>query len=260
MIAPILTLARREFVRFVRQPHRVAGSLGQPVLFWLFLGSGFTPSFQGPGLSDMTYLEYFYPGVLMMMMLFTSVFSVITVIEDRDQGFLQGVVVAPVPRLAIVLGKVLGSAGIALFQSFLLLLAAPFLGLPLTVSGSALVIGSMILCSLGFTTLGFAFGWGMRSTSGFHAFMMIFLMPLWILSGAMFPLNDLPGWLDLITTLNPVTHAMTLLRAGFYAPAAEALAQPGVLGALGITAAWVLAGLIASARRVKAREEGAPLG
>lgn len=256
LLGPAFALARREFTRFIRQPHRVIGSLGQPLLFWIFLGAGFTPSFRPPGMEGMTYMEYFYPGVLMMMILFASIFSTITVIEDRDQGFLQGVLVAPVPRLAIVLGKVAGGSSIALFQSFLLLLAVPFLGLPVTLSGIALVVMAMVLSAFGYTALGFAIAWRMKSTSGFHAIMMIFLMPLWLLSGALFPTAGVPGWLSTAMALNPVAHALTIVRAPFYADAATALASPAYLTSLAVVVGWVALCLWWCASRVSRRDKG----
>lgn len=249
-------LARREFTRFIRQPQRVVGSLGQPVLFWIFLGAGFTPSFQPPGMSGMSYLEYFYPGVLMMMILFASVFSTITIIEDRDQGFLQGVLVAPIPRLAIVLGKVFGGTSIALFQAVILLLATPFLGLSVTVGGLALIVMAMILTSIGYTALGFAIAWSMKSTAGFHAIMMVFLMPLWLLSGALFPTTGAPGWLAGLMMINPVAHAMTILRAPFYASPASVLASASYQTGLAVVVVWVALGLWVSVRRVSARDGG----
>lgn len=249
-------LARREFVRFIRQPQRVIGSLGQPLLFWIFLGAGFTPSFNPPGMEGMTYLEYFYPGVLMMMILFAAVFSTITVIEDRDQGFLQGVIVAPVPRMAIVLGKVGGGTSIALFQALILLLAAPFLGMPMPLAALPLLLGAMVLTGLGYTALGFSIAWTMKSTAGFHAIMMVFLMPLWLLSGALFPVTGAPTWLQVVMAINPVAHAMTLLRGPFYAGPAELFASADYLIALGVVVAWVVLGLWVSARRVGSRDAG----
>jgi len=257
LTGPAFALAKREFTRFIRQPHRVIGSLGQPVLFWIFLGAGFTPSFQPPGMEGVTYLEYFYPGVLMMMILFASIFSTITVIEDRDQGFLQGVLTAPVPRAAIVLGKVFGGASIALFQSLLLLIAAPFLGLPLPLGGLLLVVLAMVLSAVGFTALGFAIAWSMRSTAGFHAIMMVFLMPLWLLSGALFPVTGAPLWLQTVMTLNPVSHAMEILRQPFYAGPATVFASPSYLIGLTVVVVWVALGLWASLIRVGKREKGA---
>lgn len=245
-------LAGREFTRFIRQPQRVVGSLGQPLLFWVFLGSGLTPSFRPPGMEGVTYLEYFYPGVLMMMILFASVFSTITIIEDRDQGFLQGVLVAPVSRWAIVLGKVFGGTSIALFQAVILLLAVPFLGFSsLTVGGMALIVLAMMLTSIGYTALGFSIAWTMRSTSGFHAIMMVFLMPLWLLSGALFPANGAPGWLHGVMLLNPVAHAMTILRAPFYHSVGEVFANASYDLGVVVVLVWVMAGLWLCARRVQ---------
>lgn len=252
-----LALARREFVRFVRQPQRLVGSIGQPLLFWAFLGAGLTPSFSPPGMEGMTYLEYFYPGVLMMLILFAGIFSTITVIEDRDQGFLQGVLVAPLPRLAIVLGKVGGASAIALFQALILLIAAPFIGLMPGVGGTLLVLMALTLSALGFTGLGFSIAWTMKSTSGFHAIMMVFLFPLWLLSGALFPMTDVPGWLHGIMLVNPVAHALTVLRGPFYFTPAELFASTGWLISLGVLVAWVALSLWASVVRVNRREAGA---
>ena len=249
-------LARREFTRFIRQPHRVIGSIGQPLIFWLLLGAGLTPSFNAPGLEGMTYLEYFYPGVLMMLILFASVFASITIIEDRDQGFLQGVLVAPVPRLGIVLGKVGGASLVALFQTAILLAAAPFVGLTVGLGGAVLLAVTLVLISLGFTALGFLFAWGMKSTAGFHAIMMVIMMPMWVLSGAFFPITGVPGWLYGIMMANPVTHAMTILRAPFYESPVALFSQGGYLIALAVVVAWVAISLTLAAMRVSKRDRG----
>ncbi|MBK1664391.1 multidrug ABC transporter permease [Rhodospirillum rubrum] len=251
-------LAKREFTRFVRQPARLAGSIGQPLLFWLVLGSGLSPSFRPTGMAAMSYTEYFYPGMLLMMVLFASVFSTITVIEDRDQGFLQGVLVAPVSRLAIVLGKVGGAAAIALFQSIVLLCAAPVLGFSTGPLGYLLILVTLTLLSLGFTGLGFLTAWGMASTSGFHAVMMLVLMPLWFLSGALFPVQGVPAVLEGLMMINPVTHGMTILRAPFYEAPGALLSDGSYLGSLAVVALWVVLALGASAWRVGRRERGAP--
>ncbi|GAA0595724.1 ABC transporter permease [Caenispirillum bisanense] len=256
MIRFAAALARREFVRFIRQPQRVIGSIGQPLLFWAFLGAGLTPSFQPPGLEGMTYTEYFYPGVLMMLVLFAGIFSTITVIEDRDQGFLQGVVVAPIPRLAIVLGKVGGGTLIALFQALILLVAAPFMGMLPGVGGTLMIVLALTLAALGFTGLGFSIAWTMKSTSGFHAIMMVFLFPLWLLSGALFPMQNVPAWLHWVMTVNPVTHAVTVLRGPFYTAPATLLADGGYLTSLAVLVGWVVLSLWLSVRRVTKRDRG----
>lgn len=252
----ISALAKRELVGFFRQPHRVVGSLAQPILIWLFLGSGFSPSFRGPGFEGMGYLEYFYPGVLLMMMLFASIFSTITIIEDRNAGLLQGVLVAPVSRLHIVFGKVLGAMGVALAQVVLLLPIAPFLGMAMTPGNLPLILGGMVLASLGFTTLGFLIAWNLESTAGFHAIMSVFLMPLWMLSGSLFPLDNAPGWLWAVMTVNPVTHALRLIRMPFYHPPLELFSNPDYLFSLAITAAWGVLCLGLALRQVNKQERG----
>lgn len=256
MIRVAIALAVREFTRFMRQPQRVIGTVAQPILFWLFLGSGFSASFRAPGMEQVSYLEYFYPGVMLMMMLFASIFSSITIIEDRDAGFLQSVLVAPVSRFAIVLGKVWGGTAIALVQTLIFTIAAPFLGLSLSAGSLALLLLAYLLASMGFAGMGFYFAWSMRSTAGFHAIMMVFLMPLWMLSGALFPITQAPFWLSGLMLINPVAHALVLMRAPFYHGAAGLFADRSYLIALAVTLAWTTLCLVASLRKVAKREKG----
>jgi ABC-2 type transport system permease protein len=259
LFGPAFALARREFTRFMRQPQRVVGTVAQPILFWLFLGSGFNASFHSPGMGGSSYLEYFYPGVMLMMMLFASIFSSITIIEDRDAGFLQSVLVAPVSRMAIVLGKVFGGVAIAMVQTLIFTIAAPFLGLHLGLGSLVFLVGAYVLSSIGFAAMGFFFAWSMRSSAGFHAIMMVFLMPLWMLSGALFPIENAPGWLHAVMTVNPVAHALVLMRGPFYMQPAELLADSKWLLALGVTILWGGGFLLASMARVEKREKGATL-
>ncbi|MBC7908292.1 MAG: ABC transporter permease, partial [Rhodospirillaceae bacterium] len=216
MMRVALSLAKRELTRFIRQPQRVIGAVAQPLMFWLFLGAGMGGSFKPPGMEQITYLEYFYPGVMVMMMLFASVFSCITIIEDRDAGFLQGVLVAPINRMGIVLGKVSGATMIALIQVALFTIAAPFLGLHLGLGSLVLLLVAFILTGMGFAALGFFLAWGSKTTSGFHAIMMVLLFPLWMLSGALFPMSGASGWMTVVMHINPVYHALNIVRAPFY--------------------------------------------
>lgn len=258
MMRVAFALARREFIRFIRQPQRVVGTVAQPILFWLFLGSGFSSSFRAPGMENVSYLEYFYPGVMLMMMLFASIFSSITIIEDRDAGFLQSVLVAPVSRMAIVLGKVLGGTAIAMVQTLIFTVAAPFLGLHLSLGSLALLVLAYVLTSMGFAAMGFFFAWPMRSSAGFHAIMMVFLMPLWMLSGALFPIERAPGWLHSLMTINPVAHALVLMRTPFYMTPEQMFADQRYVLALGVTVVWTAACLFGSMARVERREKGLP--
>ena len=256
LIRVSFALAKREFTRFVRQPQRVIGTVAQPLLFWLFLGAGFAGSFRPAGMEGVTYLEYFYPGVMLMMMLFASIFSSITIIEDRDAGFLQGVLVAPVSRLAIVLGKVLGCTSIAMVQTLIFTIAAPFLGLHLGFGSLVMLLMGFVLTGVGFSALGFLLAWGMKSTSAFHAVIMVFLMPLWMLSGALFPLGNVPAAMKLVMLANPVSHALIIIRAPFYYGPSVLLADPHYLTSLGVTVAWAVACLGLSMARVNKREKG----
>jgi len=256
MISVVAALAHRELIRFARQPQRVIGTIAQPLLFWLFLGAGMGGSFRPQGIEQVSYLEYFYPGVMMMMMLFASIFGSITIIEDRDAGFLQGVLASPVSRLTIVLGKVVGGTCIALIQTLIFTLAAPFLGLHLGAGSLILLLAAFVLSSLGFSALGFMLAWKMRSTAGFHAIMMVFLMPLWMLSGALFPISGVPGWMSFVMMINPVHHALNIVRAPFYGSPVDLFSQQPYLISLAVTIAWAAICLLLSMKRVSHREVG----
>jgi ABC-2 type transport system permease protein len=216
-VLPALTLWWREMVRFFRQRDRVVGALATPVVFWLLLGFGLGKSFKAPGAPEgQGYLEYFYAGTLVMILLFTAIFSTISVIEDRREGFLQAVLVAPVGRFAIVLGKILGGTTLAFVQGLVFLALAPLLGLHLSAASLAWLAVVMFLVSFALTGLGFVIAWQMSSTQGFHAIMNLFLIPLWLLSGAVFPSEGAPVWLGWVMKVNPLTYGVTALREGLY--------------------------------------------
>src|SRR4051812_24660214 len=179
-LLPVMTLWQREIVRFIRQRSRLGSALSTPLVFWLLLGGGFSASFRPPGTPTGTgYLEYLYPGMIILVILFTAIFSTISVIEDRKAGFLQGVLVAPVSRASIVLGQALGGATLALFQGVLFLLLAPFAGVHLTFTAVVAGIVVMILVSFALTSVGLIIAWRMQSIQGFHAIMNLILMPIW---------------------------------------------------------------------------------
>src|SRR6202140_4675326 len=196
VLLPAFTLWWREIVRFYRQKSRVVGVLASPLVFWVVIGSGFGTSFRsGGGPGQQNYLDYFYPGALIMIVLFTSIFAMMSLIEDRKEGFLLSVMVAPVPRSAIVLGKVLGGTTLAAIQGLIFLVFAPFAGVHLGFIDFLLVVLTVFLVSFALTSLGFAIAWPMDSTQAFHAIINLFLIPLWLLSGALFPLSGASGWI-----------------------------------------------------------------
>ncbi len=242
------TLARREVVRFFRQPWRIAGAAGSPLLFWLLIGSGLSSSFRLPGgPAGLDYREYFFPGTVALVVLFAAIFATISTIEDRAQGFLQGVLVAPVPRAAIVGGKVLGGAALAWLQGLPFLALAPFAGVALTLRSALAAAGVLALLALGLAGVGLAFAWRVDSVQGFHAVMNLLLVPMWLLSGAFFPLDGAPRWLAALMRVNPMTYGVAALRRALYpdgAPLGPALPPFGT--ALAATALVAVAGFLAA--------------
>ena len=214
-LLPIVSLWRREIVRFYRQKSRVIGVILSPLVFWLVIGSGFGNSYRS-GAGDQHYLQYFFPGALLMIVLFTSIFTMMSVIEDRDRGFLSSVLVAPVSRSVIVLGKVLGGTTLAGVQGLLFLVFAPAVGAHFNVSGLLLIVLSVFLMAFALTALGFTLAWRMESAQAFHAIVNLFLIPLWLLSGALFAVNNASGWIQWVMRLNPLTYGLDVLRTALF--------------------------------------------
>src|SRR5207248_5684272 len=216
LLLPALSLAKREWVRFLRQRHRVVGALATPIVFWLLIGAGMGRSFQGADGRTGSYLQYFYPGTLVMILLFTAIFSTISIIEDRREGFLQSVLVAPTARHTSVLEKVLGGTALASGQGLIFLLLAPLVGVHFTVGSFLLCVLLMMVISFALTALGLCIAWRMSSTQGFHAIMNLFLMPMWFLSGALFPVAGAWGGLRIIMGINPLTYGLAAIRRAMY--------------------------------------------
>lgn len=248
-LLPAVTLWHREIIRFLRQPSRVVGALGQPVVFWLLLGGGLAASFRPPGAPpDTGYIEYFYPGIIALIVLFTAIFATISIVEDRRAGFLQGVLVAPVARSVIVLGQALGGTTLALLQAALFLVLAPIIGIDLTLGSAAAAMAVIVVMAFALTSLGLLIAWRMDSTQGFHAIMNLLLIPIWLLSGAFFPAAGAPGWLGWVMRLNPLTYGVAALRRALYFGTPAAVSGLPPLGwSLSVMAAFGVATFIAAA-------------
>lgn len=217
----VAALWRREVIKFVRDRSRLVGALAQPLGFWLLLGLGFQQTFRMPaGTAEVGYMEFLFPGILALILLFTAIFTTISLVEERKTGFLQAVLVSPAPRWALVLGNTLGGTTLAVAEAGLFLLLLPVLGLTPTVAGVLLVLLVGLLTGLAFTALGFIIAWRMDSTRGFHAVMNLFLLPLWFLSGAAFPAEGASPVLRVVMQLNPVSYAVSALRQALYLPEA----------------------------------------
>lgn len=211
------TLWQREIVRFYRQPSRIIGALASPFLFWILIGSGINASFRSGDLSAQKgYLSYFFPGTLLLTLFFTAVFSTISLIEDRREGFLQNVLVAPAPRFSIALGKILGGSTLAFVQALFFLIFSPWLGIKLGLDGWLRAGGVLFLNAFLMTSLGFLIAWQFQSIQGFHAVMNMLLMPMWILSGSLFPAEGASGWIRGIMKANPLTYGLSTLRISLY--------------------------------------------
>jgi ABC-2 type transport system permease protein len=229
---PVGTLWWRELIRFWREKTRVLGFVGSPLIFWLIIGSGFGD------------LAYFFPGALTLTVMFSAVFSTMSLIEDRREGFLLSMLVSPAPRSAMVLGKTLGSATLAWIQGLVLMAFGPLTGVWLAPADLLKAVGVVFLISLTFTLLGFLIAWHMESSQGFHAVMNLVLFPLWMVSGALFTPEKAQGWMRVVMKVNPLTYSQAALQR-LLDPRAAA-STPGLALSLAVTLVCALALLIAS--------------
>ena len=227
---PAATLWQRELVRFWRQKSRVLGVVASPLVFWLLIGYGSND------------LARFYSGALVLTVMFSAIFSTISIIEDRREGFLLSMLVSPAPRSSMVLGKILGSATLAWIQGLIFLAFAPLAGVSIRPLELIPVAGAIFLISFTLTGLGFVIAWRMESTSGFHAIMNLLLVPMWMVSGSLFPMSTAHGWVKALMWVNPLTYSIALLNHTLRFPNAS----PGALESLIVTAAFGLVLFLAS--------------
>src|SRR5271168_1350814 len=215
---PAYSLWLRELVRFYRQKARVAGVIASPLIFWVVLGAGFAHSFTtgGGAGSSSHYLGYFFPGSVAMIVLFTAIFSMMSLIQDRNEGFLLSVLAAPVSRSSIVLCKVLGGATLAAIQGIVFLVFTPLIGVHPDWQAIAISVITILMISFELTALSFAIAWPMDSPQAFHAIVNLILLPLWMLSGALFPASGASGWLRTLMQLNPLTYGVDALRIALF--------------------------------------------
>lgn len=201
----------RQLKRFIRSKSRIIGSLGQPLLFLVALGFGFGPVFQKAGQGN--YIQFLVPGIVTMGILFTSIFSGIEIIWDRQFGFLKETLAAPVSRIEIMIGRTLGGATIAVAQGLIILIISYAVGFRIVnLSMLPIAILFMILISLTFTALGTAIASILDDFHGFQMIVNFLVMPLFFLSGSLFPLEGLPRFLDIIAMLNPLSYGVDGLR------------------------------------------------
>lgn len=201
----------REVLRFSRDRLRIVTALVQPLVYLFIFGNGLSASMKamGPGIN---FTKFVYPGVLGMVVLFTAMFSAISIVWDREFGFLKEVLVAPIPRASMVLGKALGGSTVSMFQGIIMLIFAPLVGIGLSVGMVARLIPIMLLLAFSITSFGILISSRIKVMESFWSVMQFFLMPMFFLSGAFFPLRNLPSWLSVLTKIDPVAYGVDPMR------------------------------------------------
>ncbi|MBN2027120.1 MAG: ABC transporter permease [Actinobacteria bacterium] len=202
----------RDIKRFYRDRIRLIGAFAQPLIYLALLGTGLQAAFTSFGSGDTKYVTFMFPGIVCMTVLFTAMFSAISIIWDREFGFLKEMLVAPIPRSSVAIGKIFGGGTTALMQGFILLLFMPLVGIPYNLEKIVMMMVVMLLLAISLTSFGVAFAARMRSMEAFPIIMNFILLPMFFLSGALFPLQDLPGWMQFLTKINPMTYAVDAMR------------------------------------------------
>jgi ABC-2 type transport system permease protein len=207
----------RDLLRFWRDRPRIVISLAQPLLFLVVFGAGLGSSlggaFGGGGAAgSLSYAQFVYPGIIGMAVLFASVFGAMSIVWDREFGFLKEILVAPIDRSTVAIGKALGGATQALIQGLILLVLAPFVGVTLTLQSVLLLIPFVFVLAFGLSSMGVALASRMKSLQGFQIVMNFLMMPMFFLSGSLFPLAGVPDWMAVLSRLNPATYGMDPLR------------------------------------------------
>jgi len=245
-------VAYRELLRFVNERSRVVGSLAFPLIFLVIFGAGFGQLI-GSLAPGVNFIQFMYPGLVAMSVLTSSLFAGVSVVWDREFGFLREVMVAPIARSGIVLGKAVGATATALVQVGLLLLLAPVVGVSLSVESVVALVPVVAILALGLSGLGILIASFMTSQQGFQLVIQLLIFPLIFLAGVFFPVNNVPEWLQVISKLNPLTYGVDAIRQIFLGPrpelgvtifghtmsALEEVAVVGALGAVLLTAAVV---------------------
>lgn len=209
----VYSLWLRDMKQYIRAKTRIITSLTMPLLWMGIIGVGLNSAIPRMAGNSFDYLTFMAPGIVGMTILFTSTFAGVSVLWDKQFGFMKEILVAPVSRLQVMMGKVLGGATTAIIQGFLIIIIAQFFGVPLpSLAGFGLILIFMVLISFGFVSIGLIFATQMDDPQTFPMAMNFFIMPMFFLSGALFPLSSVPGWLKMLAHLNPLAYGVDGLR------------------------------------------------
>ena len=214
----IYTIWLREFKTFLRERSRIFSMIAQPLLYLFIVGQGISGGMRlNAAAGGIDYLQFMYPGIIGMSVLFTTMFSTISIIWDREFGFLKEVLVAPVPRWGVAVGKMLGGATVAVIQSLILIVLAPILGITLSILTILEVMLLVFIMSFAISGLGVLIAARMQSTQGFQGIMGLMIMPLFFLSGALFPIESAPSWMKPLMMIDPLTYGVDAIRNVIFA-------------------------------------------
>jgi ABC-2 type transport system permease protein len=208
----MLMVWRRDIIRLFRMPTRIISGVAQPLLFLFVLGAGLESAIGAQGAAGVDYQQYLFPGILAMSVITSALFSAIAIVWDREFGFLREMLVAPVTRGTLVFGKALGGGSVAVVQGLVLVLAAPLVGVSFTVQSFVQMVGFLLLLAFALTAFGIVVASRMERMESFQMVMALVMQPMIFLSGAIFPLDALPGWLAVLTRLNPATYGVDGIR------------------------------------------------
>ena len=206
------TIWYRDVLRFSRDRARIVASLAQPLLYLFIFGTGLAPSMAASTGGALDFRQFMFPGILAMAVLFTAMFSAVSIVWDREFGFLKEVMVAPVSRTAVALGKVAGGATVAMFQGIIVLMLAPVVGVKMGAPQILMLVGLMLLLASVMTSFGILIAARQKTMEGFQMIMNFLMMPMFFLSGAFFPLGNVPVWMAWLARIDPVTYGVDSLR------------------------------------------------
>lgn len=210
----VYTIWYRNVLKYFRMKSRIFGSLGMPFFFLVVIGFGLDSAISVPGVAT-SYIDFIAPGIISMSILFSGIFSGVQLVIDKQIGFIKETLVAPVSRMELMVGQTLGGATMAIIQGLLVFIIALFIGLDIPGFGGILIaLGFMVLIGIAFTSLGIAFASRMEDTHGFQLISNFVVLPLFFLSGALFPLDQVPEWLSFLSYIDPLTYGVEGLRYG----------------------------------------------
>ncbi|WP_112182363.1 ABC transporter permease [Paraliobacillus zengyii] len=215
----ILAIWQRDVIKFFRDKAQLIGSFAMPFMFLILFGSGMSGALSsmlegnasGP-LADFDFVEFMFPGIIGMTVFNTAIFSSLSVVQDKEFGYMREILVSPMSRVTIAIGKVLGGSTVAVFQGLMMLLFVPFIGVSITLSMVLQLIPVMFLVAFAISSIGLLIASSLKTSQGFQMVVQILIFPMLFLSGALFPLSGMPGWMDFIVKINPLTYSVDMFK------------------------------------------------